>query len=175
MKHSLKNVRLSFPNLFHKAVFNGNETKYEATLLLNKEDHADVIAAIEKDISGRIKDELKGAKVPADRRCLKDGSDSEYDGYAGCMSFKAGNSKRPLVIDRDKSPITEEDDKLYAGCYVNASVELWVQNNQYGKRINANLLGVQFVKDGEAFGGKGESASVDDFDNMGDDEDDLGF
>jgi len=173
MKHKLKNVRLSFPNLFQKAVFNGAETKFEATFLLDKEQHAEVIAAIEKDMAGRIKTELKGAKLPSDRKCLKDGDESEYDGYAGCMSFKAGNQKRPLVIDRDKSPITEDDEKMYAGCYVNASVELWVQNNQYGKRINANLLGVQFVKDGEAFGGKGESADVDDFDDMGDDDFDF--
>ena len=175
MKHKLKNVRLSFPNLFQKAVFNGAETKYEATFLLSKEDHAEVIAAIEKDISERIKTDLKGSKLPSDRKCLKNGDESEYDGYEGCMSFKAGSQKRPMVIDRDKSPLTEDDDKLYAGCYVNAIVELWVQNNRYGKRINANILGVQFAKDGEAFGGKGESGSVDDFDDLGDDDDDFDF
>lgn len=175
MKHTLKNVRLSFPNLFQKAKFEGAETKYEATFLLNKEQHATVIAAIEKDMTSRIKIELKGAKLPGDRKCLKDGDESNYDGYEGCMSFKAGNTKRPLVIDRDKSPITESDEKVYAGCYVNAVVELWVQNNGYGKRINANLLGVQFAKDGEAFGGKGESADESDFDDLGDDDDDFDF
>jgi hypothetical protein len=31
-------------------------------------------------------------------------------------------------------------------------VRLWIQNNRYGKRCNANLIGVQFVADDEAFG-----------------------
>lgn len=175
MKHVLKNVRLSFPSLFRKAVFNGDETKYEATFLLDKDAHAAIIEAIEKDTNQRIKSELKGAKVPADRRCLKDGDESSYDGYDGCMSLKASNNKRPLVIDRDKSPLTEDDERMYAGCYVNAQVELWVQNNNYGKRINANLLGVQFFKDGEPFADGAKTSSVDDFDAFDDEDDDLDF
>jgi hypothetical protein len=66
-------------------------------------------------------------------------------------------------VDRDRSLITEDDNKLYAGCYVNAIIELWVQDNSYGKRVNANLLGVQFFKDGEPFA-DGVKASADDFD-----------
>lgn len=176
-KIKLQNVRLSFPSLFRKAVFEGNETKYEATFLLDKEKHADTIKLIKSEIAKRIKDDLKGAKLSADRICLKDGDDFDYAGYAGHMSFKAANPKRPLVIDRDKTPLTEDDNRLYAGCYVNAVVELWVQNNGYGKRINANLLGVQFFKDGEPFA-DGESGSVDDFDafedDAGDDDDFFG-
>ena len=36
-KIKLQGVRLSFPSLFLKAVFQGEETKYDATLLLDKE------------------------------------------------------------------------------------------------------------------------------------------
>ena len=75
------------------------------------------------------------------------------------------NNKRPKVIDRDKTPITEEDNKLYSGCYVNAVVDLWVMNNTYGKRVNANLLGVQFYKDGDTFE-SGSTADDDDFDDF---------
>ena len=174
-KIKLQNVRLSFPSLFHKAVFEGNETKYEATFLLDKEQHADKIKELKSEISRRIKDDLKGSKLSADRICLKDGDEFDYAGYAGNMSFKAANTKRPLIIDRDKTPLTEDDNRLYAGCYVNAVVELWVQNNGYGKRINANLLGVQFFKDGEPFV-DGESGSADDFDAFDDesaDDDDF--
>lgn len=167
-KIKLQNVRLSFPSLFRKAVFEGSETKYEATFLLDKEKHADTIKELKAAISKRIKDDLKGAKLSADRICLKDGDDFDYAGYAGHMSFKASNNKRPLIIDRDRTPLTEDDERLYAGCYVNAVVELWVQNNGFGKRINANLLGVQFFKDGEPFA-DGESASQDDFDAFDDD------
>ena len=57
--------------------------------------------------------------------------------------------------------------------YVNGSIELWCQDNAYGKRINATLRGVQFLKDGEAFAGGG-SASADEFDDLGvDDEEEA--
>ena len=171
-KIKLNNVRLSFPSLFRKASFQGSEGKYEATFLLNKEEHADLIASIEKQIAEGIKTNFKATKLPADKICLKDGDEFEYDGYAGHMSFKASNGKRPMIIDKDKTPLTEDDDKLYAGCYVNAVVELWYQNNQYGKRVNANLLGVQFFRDGQPFA-DGAAASEDDFDMFDDDEDDF--
>jgi hypothetical protein len=70
------------------------------------------------------------------------------------------------VIDRDKSPLTAEDGKPYSGCYVNCSLELWAQDNSYGKRINAQLGGVQFFKDGDAFSGGGSAADADDFDEI---------
>lgn len=170
MKITLKNVRLSFPSLFKKAVFNGEETKYEATLLLDKKKHAELITELKDAINEKIKTDLKGAKVASDKICLRDGEDVSYDGYAGCYSIKAANNRRPIVIDRDKSPLTEADGKPYGGCYVNAIIELWCQNNSYGKRINANLLGVQFFADGEPFA-SGETASEDDFDAFSDDSD----
>ena len=75
------------------------------------------------------------------------------------------------MIDRDKTPLTEEDGKIYSGCYVNAIVELWSMNNEYGKRICGNLLGVQFFRDGEAFASSGDSVGVDDFESLDDDSD----
>lgn len=161
-KIKLQNVRLSFPSLFRKATFEGTETKYEATFMLDKEEHADVIKKIKKAIDEGIKENLKGAKVPADKICLKDGDESGRDEYEGHFTLKAANNKRPKVIDRDKSPLAEDDGKPYSGCYVNAVVDFWYQSNAYGKRVNANLLGVQFFKDGEPF----ESGSVADDDDF---------
>jgi len=164
-KIKLNNVRLSFPSLFRKAVFGGDETKYEATFLMGKEEHAAVIAEIEAGMAAVSKEKHKGKLPPADKLCLKDGDTIDYDGYAGNMSIKASSPKRPMVIGTDRAPLTEDDGKPYAGCYVNAIIELWGQDNQYGKRVNANVLAVQFVKDGEPFG-DGVSASIDDFDDV---------
>ena len=171
-KIKLNNVRISFPSLFRKATFSGEETKFEATFLLDKETQADKIAEIETAISDLTNNKLKGAKLKADKICLKDGDDIDYVGYAGNMSIKASNAKRPMVLDRDRTQLAEEDGRIYAGCYVNGVLELWAQNNQYGKRINANLLGVQFIKDGEPFA-DGVTASLDDFDHFDDLEDDF--
>jgi hypothetical protein len=106
-KIKLNNVRLSFPSLFQKATFEGKETKFEATLLLDKDAHAESIAEIQAAIKVAIKEKLGGAKVGADKLCMKDGDESDYEGYAGTMSLKAANAKRPLVIDRDKTPLAE--------------------------------------------------------------------
>jgi len=173
-KIKLQGVRLSFPSLFRKAEFNGEKTKHEATFMLHKERDADKISEIKKAIQAKIKEDLKGAKVPSDKICLKDGDESGRDEYEGHYTLKAANSKRPKVIDRDKTPLTEDDDKPYSGCYVNAVIDLWAMNNQYGKRVNANLLGVQFYKDGEPFE-SGSVADEDDFDDfeVGDDDDDF--
>ena len=171
-KIKLNNVRLSFPSLFQKATFEGKETKFEATLLLDKKQHAETITEIQAAIKLAIKEKLAGAKVGADKLCMKDGDESDYEGYAGTMSLKAANAKRPLVIDRDKTPLAESDNRPYSGCYVNAIIELWAQNNAYGKRINANLLAVQFYKDGQPFGDAGANASVNDFDAFDDETDD---
>ena len=46
-KIKLQNVRLSFPSLFRKAQFQGDETKYEATFMLDKTEHADKIEEID--------------------------------------------------------------------------------------------------------------------------------
>lgn len=165
-KFKIPASRLSFPSLFSMAVFGGESTgKYEATFILDKEEHADVIKKMQAEIQRLMKDELK-SKVSGDKIALKDGDELDRDEYQGKMTIKASTKKRPLVINRDKSPLTEDDNVVYAGCYVNAIISLWAQNNSYGKRINAQLDGVQFVRDGEPFGSGGiDSDEFDDFDN----------
>ena len=166
-KIKLNNVRLSFPSIFNKSEFNGQVGKFEATFLMNKESQAKMITDVEAQIALIQKDNK--AKVSPDKICLKDGEFVDYDGYAGCMSIKAGSNRRPTVLGRDKAPVVEEDNIVYAGCYVNAVVELWFQDNSYGKRVNCNLLGIQFAKDGDTFGA-GDTDVSDDFDTIDDDD-----
>ena len=111
-------------------------------------------------------------KIPASKWAIKEGDEVDYDGYEGQWSIKASSTRRPTVIDRDKTPLTEDDEKIYAGCYVNAIVDFWVQDNEFGKRVNANLFGIQFVKDGEEFGA-GSVDVTDDFAELS--EDDFDF
>lgn len=166
-KVQLKSVRLSFPSLFKRASFDGEEGKFEATLLIPKSD-TKIKAKLDKLIAAAIAE--AGIKVAKDKICLRDGDDAEYDGYEDHWSLKASSNRRPTVIGKDKAPLAEDDEVVYAGCYVNAIIDFWVQDNKYGKRVNANLYGVQFVKDGESFGA-GATDVTDEFDLI-DDEDD---
>lgn len=170
-KIKIASARLSFPSLFQTEKFGVDDTgKYACTFVLDKVEHADLIADIKSKIDGLMKNELK-AKIPSDKICLKDGDDLGRPEFEGKMTVKASTKRRPLVINRDKSPVTEDDNVIYAGCYVNGIISLWAQNNQFGKRINASLDGVQFARDGEPFGTGGIAADeFDDFEDSFDDE-----
>jgi hypothetical protein len=102
--------------------------------------------------------------------CLHEGSEKEdLAGYTDDIMYLTSSSpRRPLVIDRDRSPLTKDDRRPYGGCYVNAIVRFWVQDNNFGQRVNAELMGVQFFKDGDPFGAA--PISEDEFENLGEEE-----
>lgn len=153
MQITLLNVRLSYPHLFKaQSAQAGGDPKFSAAFILDKKSQADQIKSLQNAIEDMIKTEKM--KVDPDKRCLKDGS-NKPDSYGDDVMFvNASNTVRPQVVDRKKNPVAEEDNVIYGGCYVNAVIRLWPQNNQFGRRVNASLEVVQFVKDGEPFGRK---------------------
>jgi len=157
----LKNVRLSFPRLFRSRAFQeGQVPKFEATFLLDPsiKAHAKSIKEIQ-DTAMVVAHEKWGKKIPKSvEYCFGDAAenDKEYDGYEGMFYLSTSNTARPVVVDRQRNPVTEEDNIVYAGCYVNTNVTFWTMDNpahpEYGKKVCCNLRIVQFVKDGDAFG-----------------------
>lgn len=175
-KIRLNNVRLSFPNLFTATTVGADDKPaFNAVFLIDPKDPQ--VAKIKDACKEAAKEKwaAKGESMftaieKADKICLHDGAMKPYDGYEGMLFVSARNPIRPLVIDANKAPLTEADGRPYSGCYVNASLEVWAQDNKYGKRINATLLGVQFFRDGEAFTGS-RTGSAEDFDDVASDED----
>lgn len=168
----VSNVRLSFPNIFRPSAFaEGQEKKFSATFILSADDPQ--VEKLKKEINRVATD--KWGEIPRGLKiALRDGAEKDMDGFGeGTVFFNASNSVRPGVYDKDTSPLVEEDGKPYAGCYVNAMVDFWAQDNQYGKRINASLSGLQFARDGESFGGGGRIAAANDFDVVEDEDDDF--
>lgn len=170
MKIKLPDVRLAFPALFEAKTVNGEGAPAFSASFLMPPAHPSVKALREafetlgKDKWGAKWPQVKKEIEAKDRTALHDGdTKSSYGGFEGNLFVSARSKTRPLVIDGMKVPLTAQDGRPYAGCYVNASIELWCQDNNYGRRINASLRGVQFLRDGDSFGGGG-SASEDDFD-----------
>ena len=172
-KIQIKDVRVTFPNLFEAKAVNGQgEPKFSASFLFPKDhpqkaeiERAIVEAAKAKWGDAKYGDVLKALKA-ADKLAMHDGdAKSDYDGYSGNFYINASNKIRPLVIDGNRSPLTAVGGKPYSGSYVNCILELWGQDNQYGKRVNASLLGVQFLRDGERLSGGGVAAA-DDFEAL---------
>lgn len=165
----LRNVRLAFPALFEPSSYGEGEPAYSATLIMDPAQAEVVdkaIAGVARDKWGAKADAQLKALRAAGKVCLRDGDEkTDYDGFEGMMFIAARSKTRPTVVDGQRQPLTQSDGRIYAGCYVNASLEVWAQDNAYGKRINCTLRGVQFVRDGEAFGG-GRPASADEFDEL---------
>ena len=169
----LTNVRLSFPALFEPEEFKpGDEPKYKATFLIEagsplakKVDAAimEVLVAHPKVGPKKAAQVLKSISGNPNKFCWQSGDDKAYDGYDGMMalSAKAKVSARPTVIDGNRAPLTAKDGKPYAGCYVNASVAMFVYDSS-GVGVSAQLRGVQFLRDGEAFSA-GRPADSDEF------------
>lgn len=175
----LKGVRLAFAQaLYKKMQVNGEGSPaYSSSFIIPGDDDVQ-IAAMEKAIEKAAKIKW-GAKAPGilaalkkkDRTCLHDGDDkAEWEGFEGNMFVSArSNTAKPRVMPRDKDLTVEEgeDEAPYGGCIVDVSLGIWGQDNKFGTRINAQLRGVRFVDDGDAFGG-GSPASADEFDDLSD-------
>lgn len=175
IKVKLADVRLSFPDLFEAVQFQGQGPfNYRASFLMapNHPAKAELDKAIQAVAKEAWKDKaqanLAGILGNNQKCCFYDGSAKSYDGYAGNWVLSATRDQtkgRPLVVDQFKNPLVAADGKPYAGCYVNATVELWPQDNKYGKAVRATLLGVQFLRDGDSFGG-GSAPNPDDFEAL---------
>ena len=174
----IKNVRASYPHVivpgraFVGADGKPGERSYSITGMMPKATHGKVASLL----GSIMKDMLAEAKIPgvkADAKFLRDGDLSGKDDYVGHWTVSAREKleKPPRVLEADaKTPIVgaENAKRIYGGCWVSLLIRPWLQNNGFGKRINANLVGVQFLRNDEPFGdGSISTKTIDDsFDNM---------
>ena len=170
----LKNVRLSYPHLFTPEKFDEKQDpKYGCVLIIKKDDPqvAGIKEAIYKAGQEKWGNKIQPGKWPSNLHWpLKDGDDKadENPEYAGCY-FISPTSKQPVVLlDRAKRKLTEADDKLYPGAYVNASLAVSHFDAAMKRGVSIYLNGVQFFADGERLASHDATA---DFDQL--DEDDF--
>lgn len=153
-KIHLKNVRLSFARLYKpKAFREGQDPRFEATFLLDPSnaEHAATIKQVKTtiaEVGKKVYGTIEGMK-----HCLVKGDSKGYDGYKGMIAIPSHNKVRPAVVNKKNELVAEgEPQAPYSGCYVNATITLWAIKNGFDPRVSANLRGVQFLRDGEAFG-----------------------
>lgn len=172
MKIKITRARLSFPALWTPKAFKpGDEEKFKATFLIPKNDN--LIKVIEAAFLAKATEKwgkkaegiIASIRGNPNKFCWQDGDTKEWDGYEGCMALTAKSSTRPLVLDSNKSLLTERDGKPFAGCFVAGSVEVFIYT-EGGNGMSCGLKGIQYIGKGDAFGG-GAPASPDDFDDLG--------
>lgn len=181
MKLNLTNLRIAFPSLFEATSIDGGKATYNAKFPVDPSDPQVKVldaamraVAVEKwkEKGDTIFDRMtktgkpKTLEVAFAHQPYVNASGDVYAGFEDMFTLSANSAARPLIIDRDRTTLVAADGRPYGGCYVNVQIELWAQDNKWGKGIRAQLKGVQFVKDGDAFSG-GAPASADDFEDLG--------
>lgn len=198
----LLNVRLSFPSIIEPNVSVIKSTgksisKYRATLLMEPEHPGykkfmeevyNLAAEKWKELGKRIVDTI----TEKNKRCFGDGNEQVsqktmevYDGYEGMKYITANNDHRVQIFKPDGQPCDfvknsmeyqEFARKFYPGCYVNAVVSPWLQDNPdktIGRGVRCTLMGLQFSKHGTEFGRVAEDLTgkfpevADPFDSVG--------
>jgi hypothetical protein len=179
MKVILNKVRIAFPDIFEATQYQGKGAfRYNATYLIEpgSQNDINIRAAIKAEAQGTYGKKadalLASMQNNTNKYCYISGDTKpDYDGYPGKM-YLAGHRKQadgpPLVIDSNRSPLTANSGKPYAGCYVNATVDIYAQDGE-NAGIRCGLIGIQFAGDGEAFGGASRP-NVDDFEDCGTEE-----
>lgn len=191
----LKGARLSFAKIWEPKAFHEGQTKrFEASFLIDPSskagqaqiatilEQAEII--LEEKFNGKIPKSLEFGFGWADGTPVEIAGNKyhhkvmDYDGYEGMFFVTSANTVRPVIIDNKFEggapvPLVEADGRPYSGCYVNGTITLWTQDNAFGKRVNGNLRGIQFLKHGDAFGVKPADAA-EEFDDIEDVEDENG-
>lgn len=180
LRFRIDNARVDWPELFVGKQFNG-EGKFRcgAQLIIppNHPQFAQINAAIEEAAKVKWKDKapaMMKAIRAKDGVCLRDGDlkVKAPDGYAGnwvlSANCKGGDTEaecdKPTVYDQYRNKVTEASkNPIYRGCYVNAVVEFYA-DDRYSAGVFCKLVGIQFRKDGDAFGSA--PARADDFEEM---------
>jgi len=155
-------ARLAMPSLFAPNLrFDPENTQCDAKLLIAPDDPiVPVIKAAMLKVA-KTKWGVKGesqykALDAADKTCLHKGdAKSDWEGFDGMLyiAAKTKPNKRPKLLGPQLQVLTEDDGTLYSGCYVKAQFNIWAMDNGFGKRLNAELLIVQYVGKGDAFSG----------------------
>lgn len=192
-KLNLKNVRIAFVHVFERhqnPKYPNSKPAYKLSIILPK-DHPQ-IDEVEEHALKACEDRFKNVKsVPKwfDRHygqdskecCVRDGDQREESSpeFEDALIINAKRFKQPRILTSTGEEQTEsgltidvdeiEGDEVYSGCMANVSVSFWAWDNENGKGLGCELLGVRFREHAPAFGGGSTEHANDD--DLGDDED----
>ena len=176
----LSNVRISFPKLVEPKTTKSDDgkvrTSWSADFILAPDSpqfkqfmqQCMTLATAEwkertQTILGMIQSDRKS-------RCYGNGAEKiskttllPYDGYDGNAYVSAISNRQPQMIQPNGQPVDATNSmaymavarSIYGGCYVNAAIRIWIQDNTHGRAVRCDLVAIQFSKDGDAFGAGG--------------------
>lgn len=152
------NVILSYPHVLEPQEDDKGQKSYSCQGIANKVTHKEIIDLVREQMKEIVAASKKN--IAANKMFMKDG-DKHFEDKPECANsyvFTAREKKRPVLRGADNAKLDPKDDEsliqelFYGGAVGCMLINPWVQDNSYGKRLNANLRTVKFVKDGTPFG-----------------------
>jgi hypothetical protein len=190
---TLKNLRLGFPFLFVRGQpqkrddgtmsegnFRASGIMYRTPEFIKDTNANLALIKGAKEVALTAKygsDQSKWPKYKPEKLCVRDGNLESWDGFQNSWYIAASENEQPLLLSRRRDPdnaklwLPATRTELYAGCYVNMIVQIWIQDNAQGKRVNANLKAVQFLRKGDSFAGSAPIAPDQAFTDVEEEED----
>lgn len=166
----LEGPRLSFPHMFSPGMYEGKpSTRLSAGFLIPKEEKA-IAKAIMQQMMLVARSQMPKIKKLTQLKNVKFKSNEDEEGEVdGWILLSTNDLKHPPVYfnhkgKKERDPIgAGAEETLYGGCHVKAKFQ--VNGDSDNKKVWVNLAAIQFLEDGERFGGAG----------LSDDELDEGF
>ena len=172
----IKNVTLSFPAIAEPKAFGENTPAYGAKFAIKpgSEQQKVIEAAMLKVAKEEWKDEgesilnrlIEDGKVAFVKKVYRKKTGEVYAGFEGMHYLSTRNAKtQPTVYDRRNEEVLGKsaiEQQAHSGAVVTASLDVWAQDNKWGRRINCSLRGIMLTGEGENFSGS-TPASPNDF------------
>ena len=178
----IEKARASYPNLLAPTAYKDGPKSYSVALIVDKNsENAKLITTLipkmflqhfganaQKILNHVTEDKKSRFYEDGDKKLDKDLNQIPYLAGQLVLTVKTSEDQPHKFFTAEgkevdfKNPVAwqAEGRKFYGGCYVNAAVQLWVQDNDYGRAIRAKLIGIQFAGDGEALGGTSSGPDV---------------
>lgn len=176
-----KSVRIAYPRIFEAEEDMNGKVVYSCQLRF-MDDNPEHMAQVEKlkELRRKAAEWYWGKDAPRILERLENNENHKWlrhspEGYWFVKLKRSEDRGAPRVVGRGKETLSQADGKIYSGCFVNAVFDLWcyggaATKGTYG--FGATLLGIQFVKDGDPFGGASQAKDEDFEDLSGDDKED---
>lgn len=163
--------RLQAPHLYEPYTDKYGKTQYSAILRIATADVKDIQAveagkeaACVRKFGADAPKKLK--KINANPNCCLLREPDDDDSYKFMKVTRRPADGMPRLLDRSKNVVPQSAGLFVSGAVCYALVQFWAYDNQ-STGVGATLLGLQWVEEGEAFGGA-PVARDDDFEMLDD-------
>jgi len=164
----LEDLTLAFPAIAEPQSFGEGEPAYGAKfpIVIGSDQQKQIEDAILAEAENEWEDKAanvlamlaEDAKLCFVKKIYRSKKTGEpYTGFEDCYYLSTRNAKtQPTVVDQYGDYITTKGDierKAFSGAIVNASLEVWAQDNKWGRRVNCTLRGIMLTGEGKSVGG----------------------